>query len=381
MLADLGAEVIKIERPGGDTSRWIGPFWKNTPHSERSLSFWYNNSNKLGITLDLETEEGQGIFRQLASKTDAVIETFPPGYLEKLGLDHASLIEINPRLILASVTGFGQTGPYRQYKSCDIVASATGGQMYICGAPGTLPLKPYGEQSYFVASLFTAIGILIALRERNQNGKGQHIDISLQQAVAATLGHVFIRYFYDGAVSQRQGHYDRDGSFCLLPCQDGCILLTTEREWDILINLLDSEGMTEDLKDEAWHDRQYRREHFDHVVAILSRWTKRHTREELFLLGQSMRLPWAPVNSLPEVVNSAQLSKRNFFIPVECPELVPEAGDMPLHYPGVPYRFSLPSQNMIRRAPLIGEHNSQIYQERLGLSSQELTRLKANKVI
>ena len=358
LLVDLGAEVIKIESPAGDASRWIGPFWKNIPHPERSLSFWYNNSNKLSITLNLEIEEGREIFRQLASKTDVVIETFLPGYLEKLKLDYGSLIEINPRLILALVTGFGQTGPYRRYKSCDIVASATGGQMYICGAPHTPPLKPYGEQSYFVASLFAAIGILIALRERNQSGEGQHIDISLQEAVAATLGHVFVRYCYDEVVSRRQGHYDRDGFLCLLPCQDGYILLTMEREWDILIGLLDSEGAAEDLKHEAWQDRQYRREHFAHIVEILSRWTKRHTREKLFLLGQLMRLPWAPVSSLPEVVNSVQLSERKFFVPVEPPELASEAG-----------------KNVVRSAPLIGEHNSQIYQERLGLSSEDLKRL------
>ena len=279
LLADLGAEVIKIERPGGDVSRQIGPFWKNISHPERSLSFWHNNSNKLGITLNLETEEGQAIFRQLASKTDAVIETFPPDYLEKLKLNYASLIKINPRLILASVTGSGQTGPYSRYKSCDIVASATGGQMYVCGAPNTPPLKPYGEQSYFVASLFAAIGVLIALHERNQSGKGQHIDISLQEAVAATLGHVFIRYFCDGIISRRQGHYDRDGSFCLLPCQDGYIFLAIEREWDILVSLLDSEGLVEDLRDEIWQDSQYRRQHFDHIVEILSRWTKKHARD------------------------------------------------------------------------------------------------------
>ena len=413
LLADLGADVIKIERPGGDASRKIGPFWENTPHPERSLSFWYNNSNKLGITLNLEDKEGQGIFCQLASETDVIIETFPPGYLEKLKLDYTSLVKVNPRLILASVTSFGQTGPYRQYESCDIVASAAGGQMYICGAPDTPPLKPYGEQSYFIASMFAAIGVLIALHERNQSGAGQHIDISLQEAVAATLGNVFIRYFYDGIISRRQGNYDRDGSFCLLPCQDGHIFLAIEREWDILVSLLDGEGLVEDLKDEIWQDSHFRRQHFDHIVDILSRWTEKHTRDELFLLGQSMRLPWAPVNSLPEMVDNIQLSERNFIVPVEHPEFCPEAGDRHLfyRYPSTPYviaktkqssehsegvgtrqsqriikrnRFAspaMPGKTIIERAPLIGEHNAQIYQERLGLSSEDLKRLKANKVI
>ena len=125
-----------------------------------------------------------------------MVESFPPGYLNEIGLDYDVLSDENPRLLLASVTGFGQTGPYKDYKSCDIVASATGGQMYVGGTPDTSPLKPYGQQSYYVASLFAAIGILIALRERSCSGRGQHIDVSLQEAVAATLEHVMVRYFH-----------------------------------------------------------------------------------------------------------------------------------------------------------------------------------------
>ena len=351
LLADLGAEVIKIERPGGNASRWIGPFWKNIPHPERSLFFWYNNTNKLGITLNLEVREGQETFRQLASKADVIIETFSSGYLDRLGLDYGSLSELNPGLILASVTGFGQTGPYRQYKSCDIIASATGGQMYVCGAHDTPPLKPYGEQSYYVASLFAAIGILIALRERNHSGKGQHIDVSLQEAVAATLEHVLVRYLYDKAIPKRQGGFHPNDSLYLLPCKDGYILLMIDRDWDILIGWLDSEGMAKDLKERKWQKEEYRRQYWNHVVDILACWTKAHTRSELFELGQLMRLPWAPIASLEEVINSPQLLEHNFFVSVEHPELTTR-----FIYPGAPYKFSHPLQNM-RRAPLIGEHN------------------------
>ena len=127
LLADMGAEVIKVEKPGGDISRWAGPFWRNIPHPERSLPFWYNNTSKLGITLNLESKEGQEIFRRLSQRVDVIVETFPPGYLEGLGLGYEALSRTNPGLILASVTGFGHDGPYREYKSCDIVASALGG--------------------------------------------------------------------------------------------------------------------------------------------------------------------------------------------------------------------------------------------------------------
>ena len=381
LLAELGTEVIKIERPGGDASRWIGPFWENTPHPERSLSFWHNNTNKLGITLNLEIKEGRELFRQLASKTDVVIETFPPGYLERRELDYESLNKINSRLILVSVTGFGQSGPYRQYKSCDIIASAMGGQMWVCGAPDTPPLKPYGEQSYYVTSLFAAIGILTALRDRRHSGKGQHIDISLQEAVAATLEHVLVRYFYEGEVSKRQGDSRQNNSFCLLPCKDGYILLTIARDWDILVDWMDTEGMAGDLKEERWQDEQYRRQHWNHIVAILSQWTKTHTKAELFELGQLMHLPWAPVASLEEMINSAQLSARNFLVSVEHPELA-SVGLKPhiYKYPGAPYKFSS-STMKLRRAPLIGEHNTQVYQEELGLRISDLERLSASKII
>jgi benzylsuccinate CoA-transferase BbsE subunit len=254
------------------------------------------------------------------------------------------------------------------------------GQMYVCGAPDTSPLKPCGEQSYYVASLFAAIGILIALRERNYSGKGQHIDISLQETVVATLEHVLVRYFYDGIVSQRQGSSRLDDSFCLLPCKDGYILLTVDREWDILVDLLDNDGMARDLKEERWQDEEYRRQHFDYIVDALTCWTKTHTKSELFELGQLMRLPWAPVFTLEEMVNSIQLLARNFFVSIEHPELTAH-----FSYPGIPYRFSAhengKNQWNIRRAPLIGEHNAQVYRERLGLSISDLERLKASNII
>lgn len=375
LLADFGAEVIKVERPDGDASRWIGPFWENIPHPERSLSFWYNNTNKLGITLNLESGEGQEIFCRLASKADVIIETFSPGYLEKLGLGYENLSELNPKLILASITGFGQTGPYRRYKSCDIIASAMGGQMYVCGAPDAPPLKPYGAQSYYVASLFVAVGILIALRERNHSGKGQHIDVSLQEAVAATLEQVLVRYFYEGVVSTRQGSFRQNDSFCLLPCRDGYTQLMVDRDWDILINWLGSENLASDLKEERWQDEPYRRQHWNHIIDVLTRWTKTHTRDELFGLAQLMRLPWAPVSMLEEIVNSPQLIERAFFASVKHPEL-----EARFSYPSAPCKFSRWSRSTHKRAPLIGEHNAQVYKN-LGLGCQDLERLRAKGVI
>ena len=376
LLADLGAEVVKVEKPGGDASRLAGPFLNNIPHAERSLSFWNNNTNKLGITLNLDSEQGRDIFLRLADKSDVVIETFSPGYLEKLGLGYKVLSERNPELILASITGFGQTGPYDLYKSCDIVASAMGGQMYVCGMPDTSPLKPHGQQSYYSASLFATIGILIALHERNHSARGQHIDISLQEAVAATLEHVMVRYFYDNVIPERQGSLHWNSLACVFPCKDGYILLTFNREWDTLVELLNSEGMADDLVEEKWRDDDYRSQHVQHVIEVLTCWTKAHTSDELFKLGQLMHFPWAPICSPQEVFNSPQLAARDYFVSVDHLD----TGDF-FTYPGVPWKLSEQSAKVYRRAPFVGEHNVEVYSGRLGLSSEELDRLYSDNVI
>ncbi len=372
----MGAKVIKIERPGGDDSRRSGPFRGNTPHPEKSLRFWYHNAGKLGISLDLSSRRGRDIFLRLAGKSDVVVETFPPGYLKKIGLHYDALSERNPGLILASVTGFGQSGPYHLYKSSDLIASALGGQMYVSGTQETQPLKPYGQQPYYAASLFAAIGILTALHERHRSGKGQHIDISLQEAVAATLEHVMVRYFYERAVPRRQGNLHWTNSASLLPCKDGYILLTFAREWETLVNLLDSEGMAADLKDERWREEDYRQQYINHIIDVLSAWTKTHTTGELFEMGQLMRFPWAPVCSPGEVLASPQLKAREFFVPVKHPE----SGDSPV-YPGVPGKLSGSSWEIRGRAPLIGEHNTRVYRDELGLTEEDLTRLATEKVI
>ena len=180
VLADLGAHVTKVEKPGGDSSRKRGPFWENPGHPKESLSFLYNNTNKLGITLDLDYSIGRELFARLVRNTDVLVESFPPGYLDKLGLSFGFLSGLNPRIIMVSVTGFGQSGPRRDFKSCDLVASALGGQMYVCGSPSLPPIKAHGQQSYLTASLYAALGVLLALRKRAKTGKGEHIDISLQ---------------------------------------------------------------------------------------------------------------------------------------------------------------------------------------------------------
>jgi len=376
LLADLGARVIKIEKPGGDPSRQIGPFVGGFPHPERSLFFCYNNTNKTGLTLNLEHDEGKALFFKLLKKTDIVVETFRPGYLKEIGLGFDLLSGKNQKLILVSVTGFGENGPRSQYQSCDLVASAFGGQMYVSGPPSTPPLKAFGEQSYYTASLFAAIGILLAIRKRSRTGRGDHIDISLQESVVSTLDHVMVRYFYEQIVPKRQGNLHWNYSFCILSCKDGHLLMTPFEQWETLVGWMDSEGMAEDLKDERYREEAYRLRHIDHVIEVLERWTKSHTTHELFELGQLMRFPWAPVHSPKEVLDNPQLKERSFFIDVDHPEI-----GTSLKYPEAPYKFSHYSSDRRKRAPLIGEDNVQIYQGELGLSDEELQRLSSLGVI
>jgi crotonobetainyl-CoA:carnitine CoA-transferase CaiB-like acyl-CoA transferase len=370
VLADMGARVIKIEKPGGHSSRTIGPFLKDTPHPEKSLFFWYHNTNKLGITLNLEHEAGRAIFCRLLKNTDIVVETFPPGYLRELELDFESLGKINPRVILVSVTGYGQDGPRQHLKSCDLIASAMGGQMYVSGAPTTPPLKPFGEQSFYSASLFAVIGILLALRKRRRTGKGAHIEISLQETVVSTLEHVMVRYFSNHVIPTRQGKCSWNHEFCVFPCKDGFMLLTLFRQWETFVALLGGEGMADDLLDEKWNVEQYRLHHLDHIIEVVTRWAQTHTKEELFEVGQAMGFPWAPISTLREVTESPQLKERGFFVPVAHPEL-----GMVIPYPRLPYQYTPPISMNQRRAPLIGEHNSLIFRGELGLSEEELKRL------
>ena len=376
ILADMGARVIKIEKPGGDTSRNIGPFRKDTSKSKRSLSFFYNNTNKLGITLDIEQREGKSFFLRLVKRTDVIVETFSPGYLEQTSLDFKVLTKTNPELILVSVTGFGQNGPRSHYKPCDLVASAYGGQMFVSGSPVRPPLRAFGEQSYFAASLFAATGVLLALRKRAKTGEGEHIDVSLQESVTATLEHVMVRYFSEKIIPRRQGSLHWNDAFVVLPCKDGFIHLTVFQQWETLIEWLDNEGMAEDLKDKKWLNEDYRRAHAEHVIRVLARWTKTHEVNELFEIGQLMRFPWAPVQSPSEVLRSPQLNGRDFFVELNHPEI----GGV-LKYPGVPYKFSRGFIHKKKPAPSPGKDNVMIYQKDLGISGEELKRLISKHII
>ncbi|MBN1160761.1 MAG: CoA transferase [Dehalococcoidales bacterium] len=246
------------------------------------------------IRLNLEKKRERNRLRSLIKKADFLIETFQPGYLASLGMGYKDLAKINPRLVMVSITHFGQSGPYRDLKSSDLINQALGGWLSVTGE-ATKPLKLCGEQSYNTASLFAVNGILLALRQTHNTGKGQHIDISIMECVAATLDHVLPRYFYGGVVAERQGSCHWNNAFDILPCRDGYIMVSLHQHWDTLVEWLASEGMAEDLTDARWKDREERNRHIDHILQVLGKWTSTHRVDELVEKGQLMRFPWAGV--------------------------------------------------------------------------------------
>ncbi len=232
--------------------------------------------------------------RDLLPNADVFIESFPPGYLSSRGLGYEELVVINPGLIMVSVTPFGQTGPCKDFKASDLTLQAMGGWMSVTGEPEA-PLKLAGNQAYHAASLFAVNGVLLALRHRSATGRGQHLDISILECVAASLDFVLPRFFYAGTVSGRQGSLHWNNAFRVFPCKDGYVHLSIHRDWDTLVALLAAEGMAEDLTGAGWRDRDERDRNIYHVIEVLERWTLTHRVKELVNRGQLMRFPWAEV--------------------------------------------------------------------------------------
>jgi len=361
LLADMGAGVIRVEK-AGETE-------------ERSPFFIANNLGKRSVTLDLESAEGQRIFKRLVETADIVIESFSPGYLTTLGLGYAELSAVNPGLVMVSITGFGQSGPYRDYVSGDLVASALGGWMYVSGELGMPPLKPFGHQACYSAGLTAAVGVQLALWHRHTSGRGQHLDISLQEYVVANLDHVLVRYFYQGEVAGRQGSLYWNNAFRIFPCRDGYILLSLFHQWETLVEWLADEDMAGDLTDQKWLDAEKRRGQLEHIIEVLESWTKNHTVAELVEKGQLMRFPWAEVSSIPQLIDNPQLRERDFFVKVTTPL------EKEYKFPGALAKLSRSPWKVGSRAPVPGEDNTEVYRGELGLSTDEIEALAEKGVV
>lgn len=389
VFAELGADVVKVERPGGDPSRNLGPFYHDTPNPELSLNWFAFNIGKRGITLDIETKDGQEIFRKLAGKADFVIETFTPGYLDKLGLGYKALSKINPRLVMTSITPYGQTGPYARFNSPDLVTMAMAGYVYICGDSDRPPVRFSSDQSYYQAAIQAVGGALIAHYHRQMTGEGQHVDVSMQEAMVWTLCYAPHDWYLLKAL-----HHTREGSLwkrfgvtyrLIWPCKDGYVcyrLLMAQPGANVMNELIESmnrEGFGLDMKGIDWSTLsfdQISQEKINHWEEEVGKYFLNHTKRELHEEAVKQRNVLQPVNTSKDMWESPQLAARDFWVQVDHPEL---GGS--IAYPGPYFKATETAWVKGRRAPRIGEHNEEVYVKELGLTRDDLVLLKRDNVI
>jgi crotonobetainyl-CoA:carnitine CoA-transferase CaiB-like acyl-CoA transferase len=378
VLADLGAEVIKIEPPGaGDEARSMGPFLHDVPDTEISGLFLYLNTSKMGITLNIDSDAGKGIFKRLIAGADVLIEDRPPGEMKKRGLGYTTLKKVNPSLIMASITPFGQTGPYRNFKSYPLNTFHASGAGYLLPnfSPNLdrEPIKGPGYIGEYDAGLCAAVAILGALHWRSIGGVGQYIDISKQEALWQLEKSFLGRYFDTGKSFDRTAIGSRT---VLLPCKDGNQILIEyyqDHHWRYLCETM---GNPEWVTDPMFNtDSEMRQNHIFELTDLLAVWTIDYTAEELFYMLQSHKCPAVPVNSAEQVYRSPHVESRGFFIDIEHPK----TGK--LKYPGAPFLFSETPWKVASPAPLMGQHNEEILCNRLGFKQPDLVKLKEAKVI
>ncbi len=379
LLADLGAEVIKIEVPGvGDEARQYGPFLNDIPNPEKSGLFLYLNTDKLGITLNVDTPTGREILKKLLVNADVFVENFPPQITEALELDYNHLSKINNKLIVTSVTPFGQTGHYKDYKAYEINNDAAGGISIGIGLPEREPLVMPMSQGAFLSGISGAVGTLSALLARDKTGEGQHVDVSeVESWCNLVTGLIIITYIYQGVTGIRQGRRTGYGSYPsgTFPCKDGymCLLAPQQAQWERFLSLM---GYPEWAKNPKYNNRRRMTEELaDECDKLIMPWLKERTKEEIFSLCRENHLPFAPIRTIDELLVDPQLKEREFFVDVPHKE----AGT--LKYPGAPFKMSRTPWAIEKAAPLLGEHNEEIFVNRLGYSKEQLVNLRKSGII
>jgi len=374
MLADYGAEVIKIEKPPeGDPARRWGPFPGDSPNPEASGTFLFLNTNKKGITLNLKTESGKAIFKDLAKDAHIVVESFSPGVMERLGIGYEELAKINPKLVMTSISNFGQTAPYRNFKASDIVLFALGGPMYITGVPEREPVNYAYSVIPCHLGYLAAAATLVAFYVAEQQGTGQHVDFSMMEALQSNVNWQLTyhtTYQYRGITPGREvtafGMLPTGG----YPCKDGWVYMIVDPGW--WPKLVAMMGMPELMEQFPNLFDATRKDEFD---AIFMPWLLERTKQEITEMAGAIKLNIGAINTIEDVLNDKHLNSRGAFAEIEHPV----AGT--LTYPGRP--FVAPETPWILRspAPLLGEHNEEIYCKRLGYTEQDLVKLKQIGVI
>jgi crotonobetainyl-CoA:carnitine CoA-transferase CaiB-like acyl-CoA transferase len=391
LLADMGAEVVKVEPPAGDAARRVGPFAGDIPDPNRSLFFWYYNTNKRGVTLDIEQADGRAVLHRLLRDADVVVCSYAPAESDRLGLSYQELTNdgvIGDGTIYTAITPFGLTGPWRDFKAADLTQLALGGPMASCGyddVPGAPPIRPDGYHASNMGGVYAFIGTLIALQHRNATGEGQLLDVSIHEACACTTEGAFPNweYFRREVIRQTGRHAGpaptprwqfatTDGGYVNMI---GGGIPRNPVSWKPLLDWMEAKGKIEDLRDPVYDrvmsENPYERgPHARRLAELIGRFVESLTTEEVYRGGQKLHMPWGPVRSPEENVNDPHWHDRGFFVETNHPEL-----GRTVAYPGAPYRLTKSPWTLRRRAPLLGEDNVAVYVSELGLSHDELKAL------
>ncbi|MDD4860114.1 MAG: CoA transferase [Dehalococcoidales bacterium] len=374
LFADLGAEVTKIEPVTGDSCRRRGPFLDDVPGRERSGLFLYLNANKRSITLDPEKPTGREIFLKLIKDVDILLEDTVPGTFSTLGLAYDTLREINPALVMTSVTPFGQTGPYKDYKGADLIAWNIGGLGYITpvgtGTPEKEPLRMM-QMASFLAGSNAASAAMVALHFQRTTGEGQQVDVSQMEAIFDCLG-----YYYWPYEKRSPTRVTRlaTAPIGFLSCKDGWVFIVAieDHHWQGVLEMMDN---PEWGKDERFKDRFTRANNWGILEPLMLRWFQQHDRAEIIQIAKERKIPLGSVNDIGEICAADQLKSRNYFQSWEHPV----CGK--LTYPGAPYKFAVTPWSVRRPAPLLGQHNEEIYCGTLGYRREELVALYETGII
>ena len=371
LLGDLGAEVIKIEQPGtGDESRNFGPFKNGF-----SLYFMSVNRGKRSVTLNLKTERGRAIFKQLLDQTDILVENFRPGTMEKLGLDYGTLKSEYPSLIYAACSGFGQTGPYAQQGAYDMIIQGMGGIISITGEPDGPPVRVGTSISDITAALFTTIGILSALHHRNQTGNGQFVDVAMLDSLVAVLENAVVRYFATGEAPKPLGaRHPAITPFEAFASADGHVIIALGND-TLWAKFCEHVSRQELISDKRFQTNADRTENHDQLFPILSEIMSQRTTDDWIDALGNIGVPCGPINAMDKVVAHPQVQAREMITRV-AHQITGE-----VEVPGVPIKLSETPGSVNAPAPSLGEHTTEVLTGLLKMDPDEVEQLKQDRII
>lgn len=370
LLADMGAEVIKVESPGGERTRDIRPFVKG-----ESLYFLALNRNKKGVTLNLRSDEGKAILRGLIKQADVLVQNYRPSIMEAMGFSDGALQELNPRLVTVAVSGFGQDGPFAQRPAYDAIAQAMSGLMSLTGYPDGPPTVTGAFIADFMAGTCGALGALLALYNREKTGKGQAVDVSLLESLIPVLLSAIPEFLLTGNLPNRVGNRDRHSApVNIFQTKDGYIYIESGAD-RMFARLAQAMGTPELTDDPRFKTRQARLNSIDEIEAIVKQWVETQTVAEVTEALDGAMVPYAPVRTVADLPQCPQLRAREQIVEVEHPI----AGNIPMS--GVTIKLSATPGSIRMPPPLVGQHNEEIYGTLLGYGPEKLEQLKEQGII